>query len=157
MEFVGIYAPQKHMCLKSFLEALTPTPKTTYMGPLLPVNPHPAPFPESPWISNTVKSSNLLAAVYYESCNHRFLVTAGFWYWSKSLWHCLGYEKLKDEVEKVLLKAPTPDQEKMDQQFTLLELLCKHKEGQISSADVAEASKKSKRWIFSFFTIILFF
>lgn len=54
----------------------------------------------------------------------------------------LGYEKLKDEVEKVLLKAPTPDQEKMDQQFTLLELLCKHKEGQISSAYVEEASKK---------------
>lgn len=56
----------------------------------------------------------------------------------------LGYQELKDKVEKLLSKAPTQNREKTAKQFELLELLCQHREGQITSTDVTEASKQSK-------------
>ena len=56
----------------------------------------------------------------------------------------LAYTNLKDEVQVVLSKAPIKDEEKMEKQLNLLELLCQHKVGEVTSTDVTEASKNSK-------------
>ena len=58
-----------------------------------------------------------------------------------------GSEELRDKVEKILLKSPTATEEKLQEQLTLLDLLCRHKEGAVTSADVTEAAKHS---IYSF-------
>ena len=48
-----------------------------------------------------------------------------------------------DKVKQILSKSPTGTKEKLDEQLALMNILCQHKAGTVSSADVTEAAKNS--------------
>ena len=48
-----------------------------------------------------------------------------------------------DKVKQILSKSPTGTKEKLDEQLALMNILCQHKAGTVSSADVTEGAKNS--------------
>jgi hypothetical protein len=46
-------------------------------------------------------------------------------------------------VKQLLSKSPTGTKEKLDEQLAVLQILCQHKAGTVTSADVTEAAKNS--------------
>jgi hypothetical protein len=53
----------------------------------------------------------------------------------------LGYEEFQDKVKQIMSKSPTGTKEKLDEQLAVLQMLCQHKQGSATSADVTEAAK----------------
>ncbi len=54
-----------------------------------------------------------------------------------------GYEEFQDKVKQILSKSPTGTNEKLDEQLAVLQILCQHKAGTATSAEVTEAAKNS--------------
>ena len=51
--------------------------------------------------------------------------------------------ELQEKVEMLLSKSPSHSKDKLEEQVSLFELLCQHRAGMVTSADVTEIAKQS--------------